>query len=647
MEPSDDVLCSLSNIKRQLSSPLYQSFLEIQEYKFLKSRSDDWICDLECLYITPDAGRKRRYGNDGNLFELEPQRKVLRRCEINPFKQGDYIVVSWVWQGEDGESDKKTYMVESRHGDRLEECQVRDVVMERVVKYSQNFHCAPFWIDQICINQGDKEELEDAMQSMDLVYRLSSNSIAIINRHIDNEEDLRLLIDLMEGKCIAQEEEQTINLLHKFARVLKLIHRLTTASWFNRAWTFHEDYKAGVKMTLLISHDPALERLKLKRKSIFGDIFGELCVNSADFRTEVTRFCQAYQRTFKSDQENTQICKDIVEIAGKYAIRLREKDEYGDDVIRKPMTPTILADIGARGITKPLDRLAIAANCCDYDTRLDTKELEDHKFSISLAILAQYILNGEIIDNSRGDDRLLQQNIFNFLKNQCLKSFISPLTKELTFIKSCRFPKVRLEKRGVVTSGHLWKIGKAIRLKHRRGLPWEDSTYGGLQGRQRSRLKHLAYELETGVHGGVHRTCYKKLAKELYSYLEQEKWPRNTFSKDYKYWMANEACHAMDDPGKVLRLGCLVDGCSTKHSSYSGIFICDRDDQELTHIFTAWRGPDDPDTIPKHVSMEVDLLDTRGRGLPRLITKKWVNGLCFTTGESTMEVLFPWPRYFR
>ena len=47
--------------------------------------------------------------------------------------------------------------------------------------------------------------------------------------------------------------------------------------------------------------------------------------------------------------------------------------------------------------------------------------------------------------------------------------------------------------------------------------------------------------------------------------------------------------------------------------------------------------------IDKHVSLEVDLRGSVSEDRPRLITKRWVNGLCFFDGCRRRDVVFPWP----
>jgi hypothetical protein len=536
-----------------------------------------------------------------------------------------------VWGAEpEEETTCKRYLIESRDGGQQIRSAVRDIVLDRVIKYANCLNCRLFCVDRICINQDDKEEVEVATQAMDLVYSLSQRSLGIINRHIGTQQELNLLMGLMEGRYV--NCKGNLSMVHEAGKALKLVQWLTSAGWWMRAWTFQEDYKASVKMVLLISHNPSLEQSKTSIR-VFGSVPGELCVNSANFRTEVTRFCQAYQQEFGSDQEDMRICNEILERAVKYTIRLREKTEDGGEIIRKPMSPAILADIGARQITKPWDRLAIVANCCNYDIRLNANELSDRRFSQSLAMFTQHLLNGEIVNNEQNSNPSPTQNIMGFLKNQSLDSFKSPIKEQLTFIKSCRLPEVELVNEGVQTSGHLWKVGKRIEVKCEAKLPGEDSTRDGLEGHERYRLKQLAHELGIGIYG----RRYETLADDILHYL------KDSFAEKYMYWMAGEVFYAMTDPGKVLRLGCLVGGSKNEHPPYRGIFICDTNDQGPEYVFTAYRqSRRDSGEIDKNVSLGVELLNPNAEGLPELITKKWVNGLYFASGWERRKVLLPW-----
>ena len=85
------------------------------------------------------------------------------------------------------------------------------------------------------------------------------------------------------------------------------------------------------------------------------------------------------------------------------------------------MSLIIFADIGSHGITHCFDRLAIAVNYCSYSVCLDADKLKIKGCSLSIAMLALYLLNSEIIvNNSDGKDggtaALFMDGIFDFLK---------------------------------------------------------------------------------------------------------------------------------------------------------------------------------------------------------------------------------------
>lgn len=122
-------------------------------------------------------------------------------------------------------------------------------------------------------------------------------------------------------------------------------------------------------MTLLIPHDHTLEGRKRRCSSgVLGTLVAELCVNSANFRNQSTRFCLAYQSTLGPNET----CRAILRLSGKYNVLLREPGPLGLEISRA-MSPTMFEDIGTLAIERESDRLAIAANCCGYPTRLTSR----------------------------------------------------------------------------------------------------------------------------------------------------------------------------------------------------------------------------------------------------------------------------------
>jgi len=433
--------------------------------------------------------------------------------------------------------------------------------------------------------------------------------------------------------------------LARASKALYLLDLLTSDKWWSRAWIYQEDYLSSVNMVLLIPHNPSLEDRKQGAGCNLGKLPGELCVGSANFREEATKFCLAYKKA-KIPQWQADICKTILQSAGKYTVLLREPDGNGDNVVCKSMSPLILADIGKRDITEHSDLLAIAANCCGYSNRLITTDLKTIKCSLSLSILTLYLLNGEIIFNDQMVSKgTLPNNIFDFLKKQSLDNFDPPVVdKQLTFIKGCRLPSVILLKEGIKTAGQLWKLGKVVETrKFPSRLPWERSPDYGLGLYQRRRLRQLVNELASGKHGKK----YKTLARDINKFLHEDAALEDDadFVKQYKDLMAEVLVQAIDD-GKKLRLALpiLQKGQAQRmHRPYRGIFIADSseilNDKWQSYVFTASKYSRH---TTNYVSLEVNWNGSTSSGLPRVITRRWINGLCFDR-YPPVDVVFPWP----
>jgi hypothetical protein len=525
-----------------------------------------------------------------------------------------------------------------------------------VIKYLDHVSLDLFWIDRENINQEDKEEQSAAVEVMDLVYNLSKHPVALLSTTIDSIEDLGILIQILRGELVknrAKPFEITPGISpEKTWKAVQLLKTITSDLWWTRAWTFQEEYRASTRMTLIIPHGHFLETHKLRARTLLGNVRGELCINSAKFRKEATKLCLAYQ---SQTEDQMAACSFVLKKAGKYNVLLQETDIEGNDIIRKSMTQSIIAEIGARNLEDPWDRLPITGNCCCYPVRLDTKALSSKGRSISISMLALFLLNGEILNNNDrdGDETIPGENIYGFLKQQAFERFGPPVRQELTFTKGCRFLNVRLAMDGIVTSGHLWKLGAMLSpAEFSDYLPFESDAPNGLARPIRRRLRQLAQ---------VIKACgYAVLAKKLETFLrdDSKRARQGFFSKQYQDLMAEQVVAAIGE-GKPLRLGFLVQSGRGRRSC-GGIFVSERsevgdewEEDVPAYVFTASRpekiGRDSPtsEDLDKHVSLEVDCPDLKTNfstsQQPRLYAKRWVNGLCFFDGCPRDNVLFPYP----
>ncbi|KAI1332516.1 hypothetical protein F5Y16DRAFT_357971 [Xylariaceae sp. FL0255] len=575
---------------------------------------DNWIKSLECLSLDADyesepSGKRQRLANgDSVASSYAPQ--LLRRTYLNPVSDSEggreYVAVSYTWNASDEEEDNGDgrsfggYLVESRKtGELAQPSNVRDVVWERVLNYAEHVKCQNLWIDRECVDQTNEAAKGIAIQNMHLVYSLSRRPVALLTRTIETEEELDILVSILLGDVRIEEE----------AAAIVLLDDITSNLWWQRAWTFQEDYKASIRMTLVIPHESFLEKPKLdardfSNRPLLGTLPGEICIKSADFKRQATGFCLSYRRKYPEMEE---ICNKILMTAGKYNVLLRDEESppNSQHAISRSMTPTIFADMGRRGISTESDRLAIAANCCGYTKRLDTTALNRRRCSLSISLLALYLLNGEIMENDPQQSHgTLKDTIFSYLAKQSLQSFRPPVDEELTFIKSCRFVDPLLTVEGTQTRGHLWRLGKVIRRS-----PLKHDKYCTL-----SPLETFATELHYKAYGAA----YTDLATSLYAWTHQESnaaaaaakthhlRPNNNHNHQHhnhyhnhqqhqngnrnplshsrpwgwRDWMANEVDTALLE-GKALRLASLVSPADMQNNaghttaSYNAIFVGD------------------------------------------------------------------------
>ncbi|KAI0016462.1 heterokaryon incompatibility protein-domain-containing protein [Xylariomycetidae sp. FL0641] len=649
------------------------------------SARDSWIKSLEVLRLAGSGddddgddgggdagagGKRRRMARGGSVSSLHPP--LLRRVFLDPVGGGeagrDYVAVSYTWAtateeeevngGDAGDgrpgsgsgSGSGSYRVESRRaGQAPRPSAVRDGVWDRALRFAAHHGCRHVWLDRECVDPDDAEAREAAVQNMHLVYGLSRRPVALLARPVATAAELDLLVSLLLGDVRAGEA----------APALALLDALTADRWWARAWTFQADHRAGARLTLLLPHRRGLEERKraardLADRPLLGAVAGEISVRSADFRRRATEFCLAHRRGRPAAARAT--CDRILRRAGQYHLLLRQEAEDAYAVFSRALSPNVFADVGGRGIAVEADRLAIVANCCGYATRLATPALRARGASLSVALLALYLLNGEVLHNhprrAPGPALLRQCDVFAFLGRQALAAVRPPLDEDLTFLRSCRFVDPVLTPRGVRTAGHLWRLGPVLR----RPRPMKLQRF-----RKQSPLAQFAAELAYPEDGGG-SPAYAELACSIVAWQKSRsttttppatpgkgKRERSTNGNNnnnsnsnhhhhqqrghqpwaWREWMADEVEAALLE-GKALRLASLVFSAADEEEdeeeeeeeepNYQAIFVSDgpddwedekenADNHRPAYVFTSVRParPGARDDVHKHVSLEVDV----------------------------------------
>lgn len=506
---------------------------------------------------------------------------------------------------------------------------MRDDVLDRIIAFARHIRVPRIWIDTECIRQHEATDLQVALDSMDLVYSCSSHPLGILGTILETQEDVNLLQDLLSGVYteitglkkyprLTEDIDET-----KLMKILKVIGLITSDPWWHRAWIFQEEYRSSTNMLLLIRHNHVL-----KKKRAFGRLHGELCISPVQFRTQATLFLLAYENEGRPQQK--EICMRMLQVVGKYNILYR----FCDMVQDKAMSSRIFADIGRRGVGKPFDVLPIAANTCDYRYHLHSKQLENENYSLSLCVLALFLLNGEIIRNGTGTRRIPQQmNVFEYLEHISFRSFCPPVAeKQLSFLKKARFADVRFSERGIRTTGHLWEICGTIDTSRRRHFrsPNPYDAQGSLTSFQYRCLHWLI-----GILQATNRP-YKMLASRLLRFVAGVQHSASqTAAVSLMLTMAEELVEAIR-MGKLLYIAQLVGS-----SEATAIFVNVGDG--VTNVFTSWHSRNlSYDRVQDfYVSIAVRLHENSDD--PVLRTLHWVNGLAFFKQSERIPVVFAWP----
>ncbi|KAK4233054.1 hypothetical protein C8A03DRAFT_48273 [Achaetomium macrosporum] len=594
METSDRGSC-LSDIARQQGRSIISALVDIQDVPdTIEPRTLRFIENLRCLRV-PQYPRCDR---ELAAAEVRVERETIDATQVLRPK---YVALSYTWDPSRHENESSgSYLVQERHSRSFNPSNVRNCVLDRIFNYARTVGVEYIWIDQHSIVQDNPScdpacaqhaaciERREGVTVMDLVYKLSGYPVGLLGRPITSAWELKPLANLLQGKLTSGVGSK-VRLSRKRSErevwmAVEVLHRITDDDWWRRGWTFQESYKSGTRMRLLIKHPSKLKRLKRHywiedkrthyRNPIFGNVDGELCISYVDFLEEATRLCLGCLNRINRHRGPS---APTWMLEMKYTYILERS---------QPMTPQIITDIDKRQMKYSWDMLTITANCCGYAVRLNKHQLKQNNASLSLSILAQCLLNGEVLQNGHPPTRPISNLTFTNNTSQSLT---------LSYL-------------GIHTYGHMWNLGKVIDTRN-----WPAS------GAYRRRLAYLI---------------------GISNYLD-----RDAGLAGYMHTMAEEIAEAIKRRDQLM-LGCLWD--PGYHRPYMAVFVWGAQDAvPQTLAFTASRPEHvtdefDLNDLDRHVTFEVGVEDQNSR-VPRLRIRRWLPGMCFFRGVFREEVVFPWP----
>ena len=383
---------------------LRQQMIEIVRYKSQRTRARGWVSNMRFLVVDrPEQREPVQLAGDNKVLLTDKSSSSDGSVQSGLFpvclKFGSrrslpdpnaYVAVSYTWNREDSGWFEDLHVPPIdivADGQPPRVSSVPPDVLHRSVIYAMHKNISAVWIDQECINQDDPQDKEDGIQAMDIVYEESRQPIAVLECYLDRQEHVDVLVAAVEG------EEFEPGLIEALA---ELLEALLIDPWFSRAWTLQESISAGISMMLLIPCDALLTKPKY-----FGPTPGEIEISIFDLQNAMVHIRGLIEEG---------LAANVWEDEGDAIYASNCADNLWN------FLPTGVLDTLDRAVShrRPCyaseaitfletrqnsffpDRLAILANLCNYETRIDTKVLEDPLYSFSTCALTLAILNGDM-----------------------------------------------------------------------------------------------------------------------------------------------------------------------------------------------------------------------------------------------------------
>lgn len=353
-----------------------------------------------------------------------------------------------VWSGSKGKSkDENVYL--SPEDGRVP----FDEVLDRAVEFASSEGLRCIWIDQACLPQDESEEHQIGVQSMDMVYKRARHTIGLLGCRIRSQVELDSLGTFfawdrrrVSSGSVPGQDWWNLHLHRKSPNgvtwammrdempkadqravakqvcraMIDLLQRIIDDKWYTRAWILQESVSAGPKLSLLLQVPPALEynpssfmeqdgRLMTTNRhenstfiltwSDFGSLEWGLYHMVLEFY-DTNLFCP---RDRGDSSDDIAMVSIVVFITSPKRIPRPHPRQKSHGIINCSCKPGFVCNaacaiglLRGRHCLKAEDKIAIVANLCNFEIRLDTFQLAKHFKSLRLCLIALALLNADL-----------------------------------------------------------------------------------------------------------------------------------------------------------------------------------------------------------------------------------------------------------
>ncbi|KAF4951697.1 hypothetical protein FSARC_12848 [Fusarium sarcochroum] len=364
-------------------------------------------------------------------------RDALSREEMSNLKACiHYVPMSYCWPSRPKDESGNPLPVQGTYEIRELDGTTRmnrasDEIIDRAIDFAQTCGLRMVWVDQECLPQQDSEDREIGLQAMDIVYHraivtagLHSTIMASLY-HIGAIQQLVYAFKSVRKGALTWGAFEVLPLPTLIPIALDFIDKVRQEKWYQRAWIAQESISSSGKLFLVFPLAPGLRLGIMEQRHRFKETLG----SPAHSLDKVRRVLPATQWSIKEDHFRllvegiTRFYRSRDQAGGSsslLALKLHAVPILRGASALWPVTqqnsPTSAYLIGGasygfrrrlnaagaltlfrtRHCTRPHDRLAIMANMCGYDMRLDTRAVKTHGGSLRVALLALAMLNSDL-----------------------------------------------------------------------------------------------------------------------------------------------------------------------------------------------------------------------------------------------------------
>lgn len=388
---------------------LREEIVRLSKHSYRRSRARGWATKMRFLIINHLSGVERTSSEvESGLSEVPAHsshlslqvptshRNILQMARRSALKDASaYVAVSYCWNRAHSEwspvKSEKSLQVICENLSRRPINAPSDVLY-RSIAYAEAQNINAIWIDQECIDQSDPVEKEMAIQEMDMVYEESSYPIAVLEFSFQTQTELDVFASICDMVLYTFDPSQ-IEVLES------VLEGLVEDTWFERAWTLQESVSAGAEMKLLLGC-PGLQK-----SPEFGLTPGEFELSVFMFQNAMVNarisIEEGLAASVWSDSSSAINASNCADVLWNYIPTILPYSSQGTS---KPDAPHGRVRNAAQALTClddrynsyfP-DRLAILANLCDYEYRINTEVLKLPNSSFTVCSLTLAILNGDM-----------------------------------------------------------------------------------------------------------------------------------------------------------------------------------------------------------------------------------------------------------